>query len=83
MKYKTEVGSRYLPPIRDNKIETPTTANHERILFKNYFEIVNQKENTVEAACKYCKYVLKDSQKSRNGLRHHLKVSLSSGLLFF
>lgn len=56
-------------------INSQPTLNNERILSKNYFEIIEQQENSITAACRFCKRTIKDNMKSRPNLLRHLRVS--------
>lgn len=55
-----------------------TVTNHERVLFENYFNVIQQKENNITAACRFCGDVFMDSSQTRPQLQNHLKVSFFS-----
>lgn len=56
--------------------EGNTLTAMKRVLFENYFQIIEQKEQKLTAACKLCETVVKDGRLYRDNLRNHLKVSV-------
>lgn len=73
-KYRNDVRPKLKNEENAIKIDSPTY--HERVLFENYFQLVELKMAKATAVCKLCESVLEDSGFFRTNLRGHLRVSL-------
>lgn len=48
--------------------------NFQKIMFENYYQILEKNENAVIAVCKSCEFILNDSIVTCSSTRYHLKV---------
>lgn len=70
-KYQNEVELKH----KKSPIDSQSLLKNERILSKDYFQIIEQQENSITGVCRFCKRTIKDSMKSRPNFLRHLRVS--------
>lgn len=56
--------------------EIEFNTNSEKIIFGNYYQIIEIKGNYVTAECKNCKEIVKDSVLNYQNIRGHMKVCM-------
>lgn len=56
------------------KIDGEFKANWKKIMFRNYFRIIEMNGNKLTAECKKCEKIVNDSGPANRNIRRHLKV---------
>lgn len=60
--------------LETNAKEIELRANWQKVMFGNYYQIIELKGNKLIAACKNCKSIIQDVIPKCPGTRQHLKV---------
>lgn len=57
-----------------NGIDDEFKENWKKIMFGNYFRIIEMNGNKLTVECKNCEKIMKDSDPANRNIRRHLKV---------
>lgn len=64
---------RDIEPLHGDFIQVEFQTNFQRVLFRNYFDVLSNMDNKLTASCRMCKTILKSNAECGN-IHRHLKV---------
>lgn len=68
--------------IETNATETELSANFKKVLFSNYYRIIEKTGNKLAAECKNCKSIVRDGALKCSYTRRHMRVCINNNISY-